>query len=327
MNIATNHNNRIGKVGASDVGALMGYNPWSTPANQTAVILGLIEVEETLRMGFGKKVQPLIAEMVMDKTGLYAVEDEKTIYHTKYPWMQATPDYILGQRKDGLIRDGVPLELKFVGEYVADKWGEDGDPNGVPPYVALQCVQQANLLQKNKVTVAALIGGHDLRLYDLDIREKDVDALEKATVNFYEKWIKPGEIPPVDYRDIETMKRLYPESEAHPITADADLEQMISAYVTSKGTAKAWQEIADTAKAQIQAAMKGFDTVLSSDGEPLITWKKTKDGEKTDWKKMIAAIGAEMEPEKYLEYLKNHTEKKIGHRTFLVKKAAKTEEK
>ena len=72
-------NNRIGKIGASDVGALMGYNPWSSPANQTAIILGLIEIEQTTRMDFGKRVQPIIAEMVMDRLGLDAQEHERTI--------------------------------------------------------------------------------------------------------------------------------------------------------------------------------------------------------------------------------------------------------
>lgn len=325
MNKPSNHNSRIGRIGASDVGALMGYNPWSSPANQTAVILGLIKVEETLRMRFGKTVQPLIAEMVMEKTGLYALEDEKTLYHPKYAWMQATPDFIVGDYKDGLIRNGMPLELKFVGEYVSDKWGEDGDPDGVPPYVALQCVQQANLLQKDKVMVAALIGGHDLRIYPLEIRERDVHALEVATVSFYEKWIKPGVIPPVDYRDLETMKRLYPDSTPNPVTADKTLLDLIDTYVIAKNSVELLKQESDTAKAKIQAVMKEFDTILNDKGDPLITWKKGKDGEKTDWRGLAQLIGSEMESEKYLEYFNNHTEIKIGSRSFLTKKAAKRE--
>lgn len=323
---------RIGKIGASDVGALLGYNPWSSPANQTAIILGQITVEGNTRMDFGKKVQPIIAQMVEERTGLVCIEDEKTIYHPKYPWMQATPDYSIGEwedwdgKKEQKLINAVPLELKYVGEYVSDHWGFDGDPNGVPPYVALQCIQQANLLGKNEVMVAALIGGRDLRLYDLEIKDRDIQALETATVNFYEKWILPGLIPPLDHRDVETMKQLYPVSIPKPVTApDSFIEDHVGPYVHAKEKVKEWEETADHQKAEIQRYMCEFDTLLNEQGDPLVTWKKSKDGQETNYKELALALAREFEPDEYAQAFKDHTKTRTGSRSFLLKKAAKGE--
>ena len=320
-------NERIGKIGASDVGALMGYNPWSSPANQTAIILGLIEIEQTTRMDFGKRVQPIIAEMVMDRTNRLAIEDEVTVYHPKYKWMQATPDYRI---EEGLLEEQSnefhPLELKYVGEYVSDHWGQDGDPNGVPPYVTLQCIQQANILGKNKVTVAALIGGHDLRIYELDIKEKDIKALEIATINFYEKYIVPAKLPPVDHRDIETMKKLYPVSVPKPLTApDSFVEDHIGPYVHAKAKVTEWEEKADLEKAEIQRYLCENDTLNNEQGDVLITWKKGKDGVNTNWKELALTLGQWFQKEIYKKYYEENTKPKTGSRSFLTKKAAKGE--
>ena len=323
---------RIGKIGASDVGALLGYNPYSTPAKQTAIILGLIEVEPTVRMEFGKKVQSVIADMVMEKTGLIAIEDEKTIYHPKYPWMQATPDYKIGEwedwngKEDQKLINDTPLELKFVGEYVSDHWGQDGDPNGVPPYVALQCIQQANLLGQNRVMVAALIGGRDLRIYELEIAERDIQAVETSVVNFYEKWILPKKTPPLDHRDVETMKLLYPMSIPNPITApDSFIEDHVGPYLHAKKEVKEWEEKADLEKAEIQNYMCENDTLLNEQGDPLFTWKQGKDGQTTDWKELALTLGQDYTTEEYSQALKDHSKQRIGIRSFLIKKAAKGE--
>lgn len=325
-------NDRIGKIGASDIGALMGYNPWSSPANQTAIILGLIEVEGNVRMDFGKRVQPIIADMVMERTGFHCEEHERTIYHPNFPWMQATPDYEIGELTENQYKQSsykgnpIPLELKYVGEYVSDHWGQDGDPNGVPPYVSLQCIQQANIMGANEVMVAALIGGRDLRIYELEILDRDIKALETATVNFYEKWIVPKLIPPLDHRDVETMKKLYPVSIPKILKApDSFVTDHVGPYVHAKENIEEWEQKADQAKANIQQYMEENDTLVNEHGDKLFTWKKGKDGTTTDWQGMANAMGEEFNAEDFNKYLADHTKPRIGSRSFLTKPAAKGE--
>lgn len=309
---------RTGQVGASNIAALFGYNPWSSAMNEVAVILGRIEVEETARMTFGRDVQPVIAGMVEKRTGLTAIEDEVTIYHPKYPWMQATPDYSIGEAKDGALGDdAIPLELKFVGEYTADKWGSDGDPDGVPEYVSLQCIQQANLLKKNKVKVAALIGGYELRLYELDITDEAIETLETAVVDFYEKWILPGKIPEADYRDIETLKRLYPHSVPNPVAATDEAIAAMSEFNRCKAEIKSIDEEMGTFKVQVQELMGENDTLIGGDGKALATWKQARDSTKTDWERLARQIGEPLPG--FAQLVEKYSTTTQGSRRFLPK--------
>jgi len=176
------------------------------------------------------------------------------------------------------------------------------------------------------VTVAALIGGHDLRIYDLEIEERDIEALETATVNFYEKWIVPKLIPPVDHRDVETMKKLYPVSVPKILKApDSFVTDHIGPYVHAKGSQTFWEEKADHQKAEIQQYMGENDTLVNEEGDQLFTWKKGKDGNTTDWHGMANAMGDEFSAEDFNKYLGDYTKPKIGSRSFLTKTAAKGE--
>lgn len=111
------------RIGASDIGAIAGLNPFRTPLDVWAEKTGRVAgVEENKRMKFGRLVEPVVAELFNDKLGVSTYKVDEVWQHDNHDWAIATPDYAI-DGTDELV------EIKTTTINGAKHWSEDKAPD------------------------------------------------------------------------------------------------------------------------------------------------------------------------------------------------------
>jgi len=145
---ARGHELRRTRVGASEVGALMGVHPYTTPTLVWARLVGAEKPKpETAAMAAGNFMEEPVAHMWAAQTGRKVVRCARTYAHDQVP-LCATPDYYVPHHE--------LLEVKVSGDY--DLW------SSLPDYVYWQAQAQMALTGRVTCHVAAFVGGA-LRTY------------------------------------------------------------------------------------------------------------------------------------------------------------------
>lgn len=198
-------------LGGSDVAAVVGLNPWSSPLQVYAEKRGLVEPKEMSEaMRWGHVLEPVIAQEYARRLDVEVYQPSVSpIVHPSRSWQLGTPD--------ALVR-GAPakgVECKAVGYRMRDEWGEDGSDE-VPGYYLAQAAWYGSLLDAEAWDVATLIGGQDIRLYRV-ARSPALEAflLEEAE-RFWRNHVLAGEPPPPRAQDARILEKLF----ARPTTKD-----------------------------------------------------------------------------------------------------------
>lgn len=143
-------------IGASEIAAVVGVNPWKTPFDVFLDKMGQVERTETDRTRMGHRMEPVIADEFASRANR-VLELCDTLVHPRFSWAVATPDRrVVGARE--------LVECKWVGPRLASHWGTDDD--GVPEYVLTQCQWQLEVADADVCFVAALVG-EEFRVYQV----------------------------------------------------------------------------------------------------------------------------------------------------------------
>ena len=280
---------RKGKLGGSDVGAALGLNPWKSPLQLYREIRGEADgFVDSMAARVGNHMESQIASEVEIKKGWPVgalVEYADTLVHPQYPWMICHPDYYYN---DVRINNNKHLvEIKNVGHRVSHHWGAEGDEHGVPPYVVAQCAVQAMLHFKyhskegiQPVDVAAYFGGNDLRIYELNFSEQNLDDVLKKLIEFW-AYVESGELPPLQAKDNETMAKLFPQSNQNPLEVEKYILKDCEDLRYAKDKLASVKENIDFIEAKIKLELGEHDS-LTLKGKVLATWKNTKFSTKVD---------------------------------------------
>ena len=131
---------------ATDIGAVLGLNPYESPASVYRKKLGLDqEIEPNDAMQLGTDLEPWIAQMAARDLGVEIVKAD-FLKHPTCEYFGCTPDYYFGA--DGL------LECKYAGPNAARQFGEPGS-DYVPDHYLCQ-VQWQLFVTGRKFGVLAL---------------------------------------------------------------------------------------------------------------------------------------------------------------------------
>lgn len=105
-------------VGGSDIAAICGHDPYRTPLDVYLDKIGESEpITDNDFMKAGRYLEPVVAEMFQDETGLPLISMPSTIVGTKPHYLASVDRSILGEN--------VPVEIKTSKRYHAeplDKW-------------------------------------------------------------------------------------------------------------------------------------------------------------------------------------------------------------
>ncbi len=267
---------------ASDTVVIMGMSPYATPADLWYQKVSAEQLDETIPMWIGKSMEAAIAQKVIEQTGEQWEHCEDLYISDEYPWLGATPDYILRDETGKVVK---VLEIKTT--------SNGGDWDEAPaPYAWLQAQTQAIVMGCEIVSVACLIHGRqpELKTYlDLPLEQMVADDIIILSKEFHECLMSLT--PPSGFSN-KIVSKMYPTSSEEAVEISAERVQRLKEL---KAIISELDKEATDIETEIKNQMKeaGIGTI---GGKPVVTWK-TSDTTRVDitlLKKMYPDIAKEV---------------------------------
>lgn len=224
-------------------------------------------MNESMEMGLW--FEDAIAKRFEHKTGWKVKPANYILVHPTHTFMSCSLD----RWTEDESGDEIPLEIKNVSEYMADRW-QDGPPD----YYRIQVQHQLAVTGKPYAYIAACIGGNRVQWWKIERDDALIAAIIEIEAKFWEL-VQTGQPPAIDESEEaeQVLRLVYPESEqGKSITLDDDL-------TTTYRHLRQAQVSEDLIAAEIQGyknklldAMKDAEAAyLPGQDKPVITYKST----------------------------------------------------
>lgn len=243
-------------VGASEVAALFDASSWLTHFELWHRKNGTVATPDfggNERIEAGIRLEPAIIDWACDKWGYQRRETPRRLDNGK--GLGGHPDQLVTcpQRGDGL------LEVKTADWLIAKGWGDEP-----PLQYQLQAVAYMGLAGVEWGDLVILVGGNELRRFQIQFRPKLYAEIEKRVEAFWQS-VRDGKPPKPDYtRDGSTIAELYGESDGGLIDLRGDNLACISAaeFLAADAESKAAAKRRDAAKAELMDKLGANETAL-----------------------------------------------------------------
>lgn len=267
---------RLSFVTGSDSGVICGLNPYKSPVQLYLEKIQAVPQEDLSHKSYvmaGNYFEEGIANWFADQTGLIPYKDEKMIIHPEHDWMAGNIDRRLED-------SNYLLEIKFSSN--KNIWGPSGDLRGVPKMYIMQVAHYCAVADADGCYIACCLNGNELRTYlyhrNIALEEQLID-LER---NFWFEHVKK-EVPPIPSSPLDVVALLgHAKSIDNAIISTPEIEKKVYDYLALDNTIKLKLKMLESYKTDICAFMRENDTLMSITGEPLVTWKSTKERESFD---------------------------------------------
>jgi len=250
---------RVRGIGASEAAMVLGISPFGGPGDVQARKLGASEPEEpSWAMRLGSIFEAAIAEATAERTGWKLAGFHRTLWHPNGV-MFATPDFRITGERAG-------LEVKKSERN--EEWGDDGDPLGAPVHVRVQVQQQMACLPNwDRVWVAVLLYGRDLRLYPVERNPGQIAHLEEALPEWWQRHIVGREpIEPDGSPGSEAaIRALFPHPTEEPRAATPEEDLIALELLEVTATYNAADKSRELLRQRLMAAI-GPSAAVAGDG-------------------------------------------------------------
>ncbi len=301
-------------IGGSEVAALFGADEFKTAFDVWAYKKGGLKYAEApnIRMLVGKCLERGVLDLYTHITGRKLEYCDVTSRNPERPYMVYTPDALCVDEPRG-------VDAKVVFWDQRRKWGLDADQ--IPLRVVFQCYWYMAAMSYPRWDVCALVGEGEPRIYTI---ERDLEAegimLERVE-EWYCRYILGNERPPIGNSDeaARWLQQAYPTHKRPDLrTATPEEVEALTHYVQVRLAQKALQAERGALEIQIKEWIADREGLEWEDG--VFTWRKTKDGETTDWKSMAIALLHNFikEPEARTAVLADYTKPKPGTRRIRI---------
>ena len=241
-------------IGASDVAAIMGLNPFRSAMGVYLEKVGLKEEEdENDSLVYGTLFEKIIAERFAERMGVKIRWMGQEQIVGPEDWMFAHPDFeVLSTPTEG-------GECKFTGYPDPDLWGEAGTDH-IPDYYHLQAQWQMLCKGWSVVNVTVLFSGRrreqrDYRVWaDAELQQAALSACRDFWVNH----VLPQQEPPLDWTTDSrnfVNQRFPTVTEESPREATDDEAVLIAEYAKThalwKGLEREKERLANEVKEAI----------------------------------------------------------------------------
>lgn len=267
-------------ITATDIPVILGLSPYKSEGELAREKLGESEPgESTIPMRVGTALQGLIADEAERVTGRTYRQAHGLWMHADLPWAAASPDgTTVGERR--------LLECKWTAN-------RSRFADGLPDDVAAQVAWQLFVADYPAADVAVLIGGNEVRVFDV-ARDAALEANLVAIAEDFRARLAAGG-PFTESND--SIKRRYPTDDGSEMVADAELDEAVRTLISVRAQREALDDTVDHIEAAIKARMGEVATLVGDRWR--VTWKQTKPAETTDWKSVAAGLLTRLpEPER-----------------------------
>ncbi|MFF4090350.1 YqaJ viral recombinase family protein [Streptomyces nigra] len=287
------HAVRKSGIGGSDIAAVCGLNPWTSPleiwlkkTGQTVPPRQDPILSEAAEMGH--ELEPVTARRFTKITGLPVFDNPGTLRMPDIPWALVNLDRTTEE-------EGLPgvVELKSRSSYALNDWLEE------PPVdVQVQTQWQLMVTGWSFGYTAALIGGQRTIVHRIERDEKLIDDLLAIGAEFW-GWVETGTQPPLDgsHATGQLLDRIHAKPNRKDVIADAaEVDKWLAIRRTAKEQLEA-AEIAITEADNHLKAMAGDGTDVYVRGELAYTWRPRKG--QISWKTAALELDPDLDPEPY----------------------------
>ncbi len=247
-------------VGASDIAAIMGISPWSTPFQIWASKIAEIpEDEGNEQMRWGRILENVILDEWEAENWAVNARDQ-LIRSTDVPIMMATPD-------------GITLTPDFKPAVAEAKNRSEWSWDSIPEHYHAQVQWQLAVTGYQIGYLIVLFAGRHLETFEIEA-DHDYQTRQILAAGEFWKLVEANEPPPTDGADNPLMASLWPyhTEQATEIGADAAME-----LYEARSADKLASGRRDAAEAVIKATLGEADTAVVGQ-QVVATWRNNGKG-------------------------------------------------
>lgn len=278
---------RRSSIGASEAAAVLGVSPWKKPIDLWMEKVGLVELEdiETSRKRWGKLLERAVVEEAREVLEIPFTRNpegprRRTFRHPELEYLTATPDGF--RLRPSAVGGAFAVEAKTTraGKGFGDPWTDE-----IPVYYKAQAIHQSIVLGVPVVYVPTLIGGSDFRMYVVEPTAAQKEALLEAEAEF---WNLVERKEPPEELSSEYVRTIHPEDDGSEKVATPSEIELVGEYRRVRGVRESAEKTEAELAVRIQAAIADAKKLVGPGFR--ISFAKSKDGERTDWKLLAADL-------------------------------------
>lgn len=240
-------------LGGSDAGAVVGLNPYKSAyalwAEKTGKVPGF---EGNITTKVGAYLEEFVAKLFEEETGKKVRRKNRTIVNDDYPFACANIDR-------AIVGEKALLEIKTTNSIPIMKQLRGTE---FPEAYYAQVVHYLAVTGLEKAYLAVLVNCRELKIYELERDQAEIDALMGAEDAFW-KLVERDTPPAVDGSDStgDTLLSMYPSSNGEEVDLfafNADLDEYMALNAQIKALTALKDEKANLIKEYMKEAGKGI---------------------------------------------------------------------
>ena len=318
---------RLTGLGGSDLGAILGLNPYRTPYD--------VWLEKTRRhttevdgihLRHGQWNEQFIADEYTRATGLRTQRYNAMLRHPEAPLIGHVDRLVVPEGAKIAsykteIRTDLGLECKTASAFAAGRdseWGPAGTDQ-VPQGYLLQVAGYQALTGCERWDLAALIGNADLRIYHFT-RDLELEGylLEEAS-----RWWRDyviADTPPPPSSELEARQRWPGHSPGRAIEADESLYTDLTLLARLKAEIRDYEKQEQALKDRILPALEDAE-IITWAGKEITSYRANKASNKTDWRALAERLLPSVSEALQAQFLAEFTTTIPGARVLRLGKA------
>jgi putative phage-type endonuclease len=275
-------------VGGSDIGAILGLNPFRTALDVYREKLGEDLFAGNERTRWGDLLEDVIATRYAEETR-HNVGPGGLFINPSAPWHRGNLDRVVypdnGKRR--------VLECKTSGWRQAHEWGEQGTDQIPETYLA-QCHWYLSLPEfadVEAVDVPVLIEGSDFRVYTVMRDEAFERELVERGRAFWHDHVLAKNPPPVDGSESSAayLKARFPKNLGTMLTSTPETDAAAEVLRSVRAALKEAEGKKALLEAQLKAIIGTADGISGEWGK--VTWKSQAPRKTVDVKALVKHLG------------------------------------
>lgn len=298
-------------LGGTDAAALAGVNPpgWAQPIDVYLEKVGLApERRSSPAMAMGHLLEPVVASLFTEATGLRLRRPAKPVRSRRYPWM--------GGHLDRWAEDGLPFEAKTA--QARHEWGPGlgvGTPEApvvipsptdpsyapkVPLRYAVQVQHYLAVTERPTAYLAVLLGWGDFRWYAIHRDEQLIEWLVQLEERFWHDNVLAFVPPEPDGSEgySRRIRQLYGADDGTEAVATPEQQAMLERLRVAREILAAATAGEAEAAQRLQLSMGSHARLVAPDAT--VTWRQSKPRLRVDWEALaelqLQALGATLPP-------------------------------
>jgi putative phage-type endonuclease len=307
-------NFRTSGIGASEVGTILGLNPYKSATELFYQKIGKIpqKIDQNIAMFMGNRLEPFVGDLWQyydeDEEKMMSNYDNGTktrhfdtiegyLVNDQYPHLFFSPDGLIkNDSKQGaykIDKQGVVtfkntkgvLEIKTISGFASKQW-----ENGVPPSYIVQLMTYMIGLEKQYGEIVFFEDGRKISVIELSQNDMICEQILEKTTEFWERvqaaladmenceLYEPEPDGTTAYESF--LNKKYADSEAKTIQGTDEMYQYAHNHKLVLGEIKMLEETATEATNYLKNFMKEHDTIDFGEGGK-VTWKSNARGFRT----------------------------------------------